>query len=662
MNLVDNRPESAPITISELERTAQTNHRRAADARHRRQLAILTATCAITLAASWLAHLFGAPEVAVTGLAVIAFASGGGVTGARALDELRHGHVTIDLLMVVAALGAATVGAWIEGGVLLFLFSLSNTLEKFALHRTRQAIESLLDLNPSETTVRRGDSELRIRTDQLQVGDVVIVLPGERISADGVVISGHSSVDQSPMTGESEPVEKTVGDTVFAATLNQEGSLEIRATHSANDTTLQRIIQMVEVAQAEKADSQRFTDWFGERYTLAVFGAATLAIFVPWLLFGQPLSTSFYRAMTILVVASPCAVVISIPASILSAIARAARHGILFKGGAHVERAATLKAVAFDKTGTLTEGRPHLVAVRAAAGVDTQTVLQLAASAESRSEHPLARAITSGAKESGLPLLECRELEAIIGHGIRADVAGQTVFVGKLKLIEQQGLAVPADLAEAASALASQGQTVTYVADANHVLGIVAAADTIRPTAVAALEQLRHLGIETLVMLTGDHRAAATSIANKLKIDHFADLLPGDKLRIVKDLRDAHGSVAMVGDGINDAPSLAASTLGVSLGGISTDVALETADLVIMGSDLRRLPEAIGLARQMNRIIRQNLIFAFGMMSLLLIATFAVNLRLPFAVVGHEGSTVLVILNGLRLLGYRYDPLKPTNG
>jgi Cd2+/Zn2+-exporting ATPase len=617
-------------------------------------MAALTATCLLSLGLAWLGMNFRfVPAGLEVGLAALAYVAGGGFATARALGQLRHGTVSIDLLMVTAALGAASVGAWVEGGILLFLFSLSSTLEQYALHRTRRAIEALLDLSPTEATVRRDGREERVPTTELQVGDVVIVRPGERIPADGVVVLGSTCVDQSPMTGESVPVDKATGDAVFAGTLNQDGAIEVRATRPPNDTTLQRIIRAVEEARSEKARSQQFTDWFGRRYTLGVFGVATLAILVPWLVLGQPFPSTFYRAMTILVVASPCAVVISIPAAILSAIARGAHRGMLFKGGAHLERAATIDAVAFDKTGTLTVGRPTLTAVCAAAGVESDDVLRLAASAESRSEHPLAHAIVQAAAAAELPLVPCQSLTAVVGKGIRAELASGPVWVGKTALLEARGIPIPADLARSADELSRQGQTVIYVADASRALGLVAVADTVRPTAAEAIARLRRLGVRELKMLTGDNPAVAAAIAGQLGLAFEAELLPTDKQRIIRQLGEAGRRVAMVGDGINDAPSLATAALGVSLGGTSTDVALETADLVLMGSDLCRLPEAIGLARATNRVVRQNLAFAFTMMGLLLVATFAVSLRLPFAVVGHEGSTVLVILNGLRLLAYR---------
>jgi len=628
---------------------------RRAEARERQMMAALTMTCLVSLVSAWGGKTTGVlPNDVVVALAIVAYLAGGGFATARALSELRHGYLSVDLLMITAALGASTVGAWAEGGVLLFLFSLSNTLERFALHRTRRAIESLLDLSPPEAVVLRDGRELTISTTDVLVGDIVIVRPGERIPADGVVASGTSSVDQSPMTGESIPVEKNIGDPVYAGTLNQHGALEVSVTKPAHDSTLQRIIQLVEEAQSEKAQSQQFTDWFGRRYTFGVFAAAALAILIPWEILGQPWSVSFYRAMTLLVVASPCAVVISIPAAILSAIARAAHGGMLFKGGAHLERAGKIDAVAFDKTGTLTIGRPILTGIWTAPGVERSQVLQVAASAEARSEHPLARAVVDGASTEGVPLVACTSLEAVVGKGIRAELESGTALIGRKALLDEEGIAISPELVSVAEEMARKGQTTVYVASDRQVLGVLAAADTLRPTAREAINRLRRLGINDVVMLTGDNRTVARAIAEQLGIAFQAELLPLDKLRSVEELGQKGRRVAMVGDGINDAPSLASATLGISLGGNSTDVALETADLVLMGDDLRRLPEAIGLSRATNRIIRQNIIFAFSVMALLVVATFFLSLRLPLAVLGHEGSTVLVILNGLRLLAFRH--------
>jgi Cd2+/Zn2+-exporting ATPase len=443
-----------------------------------------------------------------------------------------------------------------------------------------------------------------------------------------------------------------VGDTVYAGTLNQQGAIEIAVTRLAGESTLARVVQLVAEAQSERAQSQRFTEWFGARYTIGVLGAALLTLLVPLVFLHAPFGHAFYRAMTVLVVASPCAVVISIPATILAAITSAARAGVLFKGGAHLEQAATLQAIAFDKTGTLTVGRPRLVALVAAEGVSEEEVLRLAAAAESLSEHPLARAIVEAAKERGLTLEPASNLEALVGRGLRALVGARQVWVGKEVLFTERGLTLPDRLAAASERLASEGKTTMFVGEETRVLGLLAVADTIRPHTEEALQELHTLGIPHLFMLTGDNPAVARAIAGRLGMEFEAELLPEDKLRILQDLRARYGPVAMVGDGINDAPSLAVADLGISLAATGTDVALETASMVLMADDLRYLPYAISLARYANRIIRQNLLFAFGMMALLLSVTFFGTLRLPFAVLGHEGSTVLVILNGLRLLAF----------
>jgi Cd2+/Zn2+-exporting ATPase len=625
----------------------------AREAAARRHMAALTAVCF----AGWLLGLVGEttgllPPAAVAAAYAAAYVAGGWYSAGRAVRELAVGAVSVDLLMLTAAAGAAVVHEWPEGAFLLFLFSLSNTLEQYVLGRTRRAIEALLDLSPPEASVRRAGREQRVAAEDLRPGDTLIVRPGERIAADGVVAAGHTSVDQSVLTGEALPVDKQVGDPVFAGTLNQHGALEVRVTRRAGQTALARIVRLVEEAQSEKAQSQRLTDWFGARYTVAVLGAAALVLAVPVLLLGEEWAPAFYRAMTFLVVASPCAVVISIPAAILSAITSAARGGVLFKGGAYLERAAAVRAIAFDKTGTLTVGRPRLVDLRVAAGAAPDEVLRLAAAAEQLSEHPLARAVVAAARARGLDLEAASELEALVGRGVRARVGPRRVWVGKVELFTERGCALPAELAEAAAHLAAEGQTTLFVGTDEAVLGVLAVADTLRPGTEEAVAQLRALGVDHLVILTGDHPAVARAIGRRLGLDFEAGLLPEDKLHAIRRLRERYGAVAMVGDGINDAPSLAAASLGVALGDGGTDVALETADVVLMAGDLRQLPYAVRLARQANRIVRQNLVFAFAMMALLLATTFVGSLRLPFAVVGHEGSTALVILNGLRLLAF----------
>jgi len=623
----------------------------------RRRMAVLTLLCLGALLIAWLAEgtnlLAPAVVLLIYGLS---YAAGGWIATRRALRELRAGAINVDLLMVVAAVGAAAVHEYPEGAVLLFLFSFSNTLEQYVLGYTRRSIEALMNLTPEDAVVRRAGVEQRVPVEQLRVDDVLIVRPAERIAADGEIVAGHTSIDQSAMTGESIPVDKAVGDPVFAATLNQQGAIEVRVTHLAGETMLARIVQLVEGAQSEKARSQRFTDWFNARYTVGVLFVSALTLVVPLAVLHEPFAEAFYRAMTVLVVASPCAVVISIPAAILSAITSAARGGVLFKGGASLEQLARVRAIAFDKTGTLTAGRPQLVDLEVSDGITPDALLEIAASAETLSEHPLAKAVVDAARARGLRLRHASNLEALIGRGIRAQVGTQQVLIGKPELFT----AVPASLLAAAVRWAREGKTVVFVGDELRAFGLLAIAEGLRASAWGAMRELRALGIEKLVMLTGDHQIVAQTIAGSLGIEHAAELMPEDKLKIVQQMRKQYGTVAMVGDGINDAPSLASADVGISLGGTGTDVALETADVVLMAGDLRHLPYAIRLARAANRIIGQNLAFAFGMMLFLLASTYlapvfsggALSLRLPLAVAGHEGSTVLVILNGLRLLAF----------
>jgi Cd2+/Zn2+-exporting ATPase len=620
----------------------------------RNRLAVLTGICLAATILAWIGDATGAlPRLGVLLLYGAAYFAGGFEATRRALEELRGGSLNVDLLMVLAAIGAATVGDWREGAILLFLFSLSNTLEGFVLGRTRRAISALMDLSPDEASVVRDGIETRVPVENLRRDEIVIVRPGERIAADGEVFSGQSTVDQSAMTGESVPIKKAAGDEVFAGTLNGSGALEIRVTKLASESTLSRIVRLVEEAQSEKAPAQRFTDWFGARYTFAVLAASALAIAIPITFFAVPFESAFYRAMTLLVVASPCAIVISIPAAIMAAIAGGARAGVLFKGGAHLETMAQVRAVAFDKTGTLTVGRPQLVGLAIAEGETEAGVLQLAASAESQSEHPLAKAIVEAAAQRGLSFETATETQALVGRGLQARVNGKLVFIGREKLWEERGVLPSPALQSAAKAFASAGQTTFFVGDEARVLGVLSVADALRESTQPALRALNELGIEHITMLTGDSESVAEKIAGALQMRYRAGLLPADKLDEIKNIQARYGTTVMIGDGINDAPSLAAADLGISLGAAGTDVALETADVVLMADDLRHLPHAIALARQTQRIILQNLIFAFGMMALLIYGTFFASLRLPLAVLGHEGSTVLVILNGLRLLAFR---------
>lgn len=618
---------------------------------HKLAQAGLTAICLASLLAGLVLEQLTAISPAWSrSLYIVAYLAGGAFSTLAVIRELRRAHVTVDFLMLSAALAAAAVDEWPEGAFLLFLFSLSNTLEAFILGRTRHAIRALMDLAPETARVRRDGQESIVPVAELRVGDTIIVRPSERIPADAVIRSGRTSLDQSPMTGESIPVDKGPGEEVLAGTLNLQSAIEAEVTRLASDTTLARMVRLVFEAQAQRAHSQRFTEWFGSRYTFAVLAGAALTFLVPVLFLEHAARDAFYRAATVLVVASPCAVVISIPATILAAITGAARGGVLFKGGAQVERAAAIDAVAIDKTGTLTLGKPEVTDVVAANGADEQTVLAVAAAAEARSEHPLAHAVVRAATHRGLAIAPADSMESVVGHGVRAVVGGETVLVGKRRLLERDGVGVPNPLIEADNRLQGEGKTVFYVARGKQTLGLIAIADTLRESAAPAIDGLRRLGIEHIVMLTGDNERVAESIARRLGIQFAAQLLPEDKLHAVKRLRDQHRRVAMVGDGVNDAPSMAASDLAISIAGAGTDVALETADAVLMGEDLRKLPAALAHARRAQSIIYQNLAFAFAVMLVLIVLTLFFTLPMPFAVIGHEGSTVLVILNGLRLI------------
>lgn len=601
----------------------------------------------------------------------------GGIFGVQAsVESLRQRRVDVDLLMVLAALGAAVLGAPFEGAMLLFLFSLSNLLQDYALGRTRSAIQALMKLRPDQALLKVGQDAILRPIESLRIGDHILVRPGERVPLDGVVVEGESTVDESTLTGESMPVAKKAGAPVFAGTINQSGSLEVRVTKLAHESTIARLIKLVEEAQSEKAPTERFLDKFEQIYAMGVIGLTLLLAGMPPLLFGVPFADAAYRAITVMVVASPCALVISTPAAILSAIANGARRGILFKGGAHLEEAARLEVIAFDKTGTLTMGKPavtdvtiipltaiaHTTASRAVRRDQENILLALAAAVESKSEHPLARAIVETARHRGLTIPSATNFASTPGQGVRAHVAfmgGMDIAVGSLRYFDGVRLHGLERAMCEMERLQYEGKTAVLVAKlrANTsaiVLGVIAVADVLRPSAPQVVERLHRLGIRRVVMLTGDNERVARAVARQAGVDEFhADLLPQDKVAIIKRLRTADGRpchVAMVGDGVNDAPALASASLGIAMGAAGTDVALETADVVLMSDDLRQIAYAIALSRQTRRVVIQNLIFAIAVIAVLVAVALGLQLPLPLGVVGHEGSTVIVVLNGLRLL------------
>ncbi|MCU0513186.1 MAG: cadmium-translocating P-type ATPase [Anaerolineae bacterium] len=576
---------------------------------------------------------------------LIAYVAGGLFGVKSALASLAQRKLDVDLLMVLAAVGAASIGEWHEGAILLFLFSLSNVLQDYAIGRSRSAIQSLFKLYPEQAQVRRGDQVLTVKISEIRLHEVVLIEPGARIPVDGTVLAGRSAVDQAPITGESMPVDKQPGDIVFAGTLNKQGILDIEATRLATETTLARIIKMVEEAQERKAPTERFLEAFEERYALFILGVVALFMVVPPALGLADFATSFYRAMVLMTVASPCALVISVPAAFISAIASAARGGVLFKGGAYLEQLAGVKAIAFDKTGTLTGGEPRLTDLHPA-GMTPAALLAAAAAVENRSEHPIARAIVQAARARQVPVADVTDFESEPGRGVQARVNNQTVLIGSIAYLER-ATPLPADLSAPRAALEAAGKTVIGVLVEGAWAGIIAVADTLRPETPQVVAGLRAMGLE-VAMLTGDNVQVARSIAAQAGITRvYAGLMPEDKVTALQALQREFGSVAMVGDGVNDAPALALADIGIAMGAAGTDVALETADVVLMADKLERIPAAIRLSQQARRVVWQNITFSLLVIVLLVAGTFLVALPLPLGVLGHEGSTVIVVLNGL---------------
>ncbi len=598
-------------------------------------------------------------------------------------------ELDINFLMTVAALGAMAIGAWEEGALVVFLFSLGETLEGYTMDRARNAIRSLMELSPAEATVLRAcmdceehlgktlpdggvyqggpcpwceTHEQRLPVAELAVGDVILVRPGERIPMDGRVLRGASAVNQAPITGESILVEKSPGDEVFAGTVNGEGALEIQVTRLAADNTISRIIHMVEEAQAQKAPSQRWVDLFARYYTPAVVGLAILIATVPPLFLGQPFLEPgtgshgwLYRALALLIIACPCALVISTPVSIVSAISNAARNGVLVKGGAYLEAAGGLRVVAFDKTGTLTRGAPAVTDVIPLGGRSQSDVLALAAAVESRSEHPLAQAVVAAAEQRGVAFAPARGFQALTGRGASAQLNGDQVYVGNLTLFADLGVALPEALRSQVERLEEEGKTtmvvVTVAQGRPSVVGLIAVADTVRADAREAVAALKRSGIRHTVMLTGDNERTAAAIAAQVGVDEArANLLPEEKVNAVQELLAEYGRVAMVGDGVNDAPALARATVGIAMGGAGTDQALETADIVLMADDLVKLPFAMQLSRRTLGTIRQNVTFSLLVKAVFMALALPGLATLWMAVFADMGASLIVILNGIRLL------------
>ncbi|MDD9267077.1 heavy metal translocating P-type ATPase [Paenibacillus sp. MAHUQ-63] len=603
---------------------------------------------AIAWGLSWGAFV---DEIYSTILYAAAIGIGGFRMARTGFYGLKSRTIGMDLLMTVAAAGAALIGQWEEGAAVVFLFSLGETLEAYTMDRTRKSIRGLMDLSPKEALVRREGHESMMGIEDIRIGDTVIIKPGEKIAVDGVIIKGASSINQAPITGESIPVDKAGGDEVYAGTMNQQGAIEVEVTKLSKDNTLSRIITMVEDAQAQKAPSQRFVDTFSKYYTPAVLILAVGIAVIPPVFLAQPFHTWIYRSLMMLVVSCPCALVISTPVSIVSAIGNAARNGILIKGGAHLERLGAVSVVAFDKTGTLTAGMPQVTAIIALDGQTEEEALSIAAGMESSSEHPVAEAIVRFAEQKGIQSKEISSFTSVTGRGVKATVQGEGYFIGSPKWFADD-LNVSMDgVHTQINHLEQQGQTVMMLGTRERLIAMIAVADEVRPNSKSTLEQLGNIGIKKTIMLTGDNRGTAQAVAAKLGgIEYDAELLPQDKVSSVKQLMTNYGHVAMLGDGVNDAPALATATVGIAMGAAGTDTALETADVALMADNLSKLPYAIRLSRRALRIIKQNIAFSLLIKVVFLVMIFLGTSTLWMAVLADTGSSLLVIANGMRLL------------
>lgn len=563
-------------------------------------------------------------------------------------STIQNKELNVEMLMIMAAIGSAIIGFWMEGAILIFIFAMSGALETYTMNKSHKEISALMEIQPEEAWRITPSGTERVHVSELVVGDMILIKPGERVPSDGEIMKGSTTMDESAITGESMPASKGLGDEVFAGTMNVNGSITVRITKPNEESLFQKIIELVQSAKSEKSPSQLFIERFEGRYVKFVLAAVVLMMFLPHYLVGWSWTETFYRAMILLVVASPCALVASIMPATLSAISNGARKGILFKGGVHLEQLSHIKAVAFDKTGTLTKGKPEVANFVVREGLDKEPVLLAVASIERHANHPLANAILQYAeKHLSESFMEPESLENVAGFGIKASIDNEAWKIGKKSFVDT----TRADqfLLDEAEKLADEGKTIVFVQKEDELAAIIALKDMVRKESMDAIDRLKRMGLYT-VMLTGDHVKTAQVISKESHVDDYiADCLPEQKATYLKELKKKYGTVAMVGDGINDAPALATANVGISVGD-GTDVALETADMVLMKNDLLRIPEAIRLSKRMNRIIKQNIFFSIGVIVVLILSNFTQLVDLPLGVIGHEGSTILVILNSLRLL------------
>ncbi len=636
------------------------------DARRRRRQSGLAAASGLLCAGGLTAHAWlagglgralgggaatdGVPAVA-QGLYLLAIVAGGWLVAPKAWLALRHLRPDMNLLMTVAVSGAVGIGEWLEAATVAFLFAVSGALESWSVGRARRAVEALMDLSPATARVREESGEERqLRAEDVPVGAVFVVRPGEKIPLDGTVTAGRSEVDQAPITGESLPVSKGAGDSVLAGTINGSGALEVRSRRPAGETTLARMIRLVEEARSRRAPSERWVERFARVYTPAVMALALLVAVLPPLVLAGSWEAWFYRALVLLVIACPCALVISTPVSVVAAMAAAARHGVLIKAGAHVEAPARLSAVAFDKTGTLTRGEPSVVEVKPLGACGEPRLLERAAALGARSGHPLAQAILRYTEDRGVAVRPAADVRSLPGKGVAGSLEGEPLWLGSQRYLEERGQATGEVLAQL-EAMSSAARTVVVVGGGEHVWGLIAIADRVRAEAREALAELRRLGIGRLIMLTGDNAGTAGAIARQLGLDEArAELLPADKVAAVERLVAEVGRVAMVGDGVNDAPAMGRATLGIAMGSAGSDAAIESADIALMSDDLRKLPWLVRHSRRTLRVIRQNVTFALGIKLVVFALAGLGHATLWMAIAADMGASLLVIANGLRLL------------
>lgn len=619
-----------------------------------------------------LSYVEAVPSWVSLALYIGAYFFGGYFTAKEAIQTVAKGGFEIDFLMLVAAIGAAILGEWAEGALLLFLFSMGHALEHYAMNKARKSIAALAELAPKTALLKRNGKTEEVGIEELSIGDIIVVKPNSKISADGVVVSGSSSVNQAPITGESVPVdkvpvenpekdwsqEKDIKDEnrAFSGTINGNNTLEIKVIKVAKDSTLSRLVKLVNEAQTQKSPTQQLTDKFEKYFVPAVLILVVILNFA-FLVLDETFSESFYRAMAVLVAASPCALAIATPSAVLSGVARAAKSGVLIKGGRPLEDLGVLTALAFDKTGTLTEGKPKLTKVVALGDVNEDELLKIAVAVENLSDHPLAKAVVRDGKErlDGADIPEAKDLEAVLGKGIKASLGNDKVYIGNLELFESlDGNKPEKETEEKVKSLESEGNTTMLIRQNNKYIGIIALMDTPRKEAKNTLEQLKKMGIKRMIMLTGDNQKVADAVAKEIGLtDAWGSLLPEEKVEAIKKLREKESKVAMVGDGVNDAPAMANSTVGIAMGAAGSDVALETADMALMADKLETLPFAIGLSRKAKGIIKQNLWVSLGIVALLIPSTIFGLANIGIAVLIHEGSTLVVVFNALRLLAYK---------